>query len=161
MTLAPQMAPNGYVNERMSALSAKITTSATSWLNHKQQQISDASNRASEFAMPWFVSGKEYVMAGSEKVAEVVAPWYAYGRDKMTEGLKEAHDKARATLLPSTQSVAYNKDFAQIEKPRLMDFSKKVTVLPNPHPKNRLNAKPTTEGLRTSLTDTREKKLSF
>ena len=272
-TLAPQMAPNGYVNERMSALSEKIATSATSWLDHKRQQIYHASNRASELAMPWiaygkdqfvagsskaaelatpwlvygkdqlgvvhtqvsnfikhnkddvvfwtiqgaamsavclFVSpievsstflpylspnwiyksvwaflagsifyqsvvpvlskesfyedvsnmkqhmqkgfdyskqkisagsskavelatpwlayGKEYVMAGSEKVAKFAAPWCAYGRDKMTEGLKEAHNKARATLFPSAQPVAYNKGFAQIEKPRFIDFSKKVTV---------------------------------
>ena len=75
-----------------------------------------------------FDYGKQKISAGSAKVAEVVAPWYAYGRDKMTEGLKEAHNKARATRFPSAQPVAYNKGFAQIEKPRFIDFSKKVTV---------------------------------
>ncbi|MGB0919310.1 MAG: hypothetical protein ACPGUZ_02180 [Holosporaceae bacterium] len=241
-TLAPQIAPNRYVNERMSALSEKISTSVTSWLNHQQQQVSNASNRASKFATPWIVYGKDQlgvahtqvsdfikhnnddvvfwtiqgaamsavclfvspievsstflpylspnwiyksvwaflagsifhqsvvpvlskesfykgvsnmkqhmqegfddskqkISAGSAKVAELAAPWCAYGRDKMTAGLKEAHNKARAILLPSAQSVEDNKRFAQIEKPCVMDWSKNMTVLPKPHPKSRLNAK--------------------
>lgn len=98
-----------------------------------KQKISAGSSKAVELAMPWFVSGKEYVMAGSEKVAELAAPWCAYGRDKMTAGLKEAHNKARATLLPSAQSVAYNKRFAQIEKPFLSGFPQTVETSQRKH----------------------------
>ncbi|MEH0002427.1 MAG: hypothetical protein V6Z78_02510 [Holosporaceae bacterium] len=153
--------PNRY--ERLSQLSKKFAKTTTSWCQHKQQQASHASAKAAAFAMPWLVYGKDQVVAGSFKAAafampwlvygkdQVVAgsfkaaafamPWLVYGKDKMSEGLKEAHDKARATLFPSAQSIENNKRFAQIEKPRVMDFSKKMTVQPKPHPKNRLNAR--------------------
>ena len=114
--------------QKISAGSSKAVELATPWLVYGKDQFVAASSKTVELATPWLAYGKEYVMAGSEKVAKFAAPWCAYGRDKMTEGLKEAHNKARATLFPSAQPVAYNKGFAQIEKPRFIDFSKKVTV---------------------------------